>query len=69
MVIRGINVVDTQSVGAKLLHQLNVTLALFCVNKGVFGAELVRDAFDEVLRAIFMKELVALDLNGVNCAY
>lgn len=61
-----VNVVDAQSIGAELFHQLNIALALFGVDEGILRAELVRDALHKVLRAIFMKEFVALDLNGIN---
>ena len=52
-----VHVVDADRVGAQLAHESRIALALRDVDQRVFGDELVRDAFQEVLRSVFVEEL------------
>jgi hypothetical protein len=49
MVGRSVDVVDTNGVGSKLLHQRGVASALFGIDEGVIRGKLVGDTLQEVL--------------------
>lgn len=61
---RGIDVVDADGIGSKLLHQRGVATALFGIEEGVIRGELVGDALEEVL---CLKALVNLLFFGGDC--
>ncbi len=48
MVGRGVDVIDTNAVDAKFLHETGVALALLSIDERVLGAKLVRDAWGNV---------------------
>ena len=47
MVRVGINMIDAQSIGPELLHQLDIALALLRIDEGVIGSELVRNTYSD----------------------
>ena len=58
--------VDADSVGAKILHQLGIPGTLLSVKKRIVGNQLVRNAPDEELLTITGEELVADSLDCRN---
>lgn len=53
----GVHVVDADGVGAQLAHEGRIAFALRDVDEGIFGDELVRDAFQVVLCSVLVEEL------------